>query len=227
MKNVSSKLLFFCLLIFNFVAIAQHKSSTDVYVNGYTRSNGTYVKPHYRTAPNSTYTDNFSEYGNVNPYTGRAGTKHSTQYHNYSDSYNASSPNSSITNGNYSNSIPKTSSNSSNNKAKELFDTELESANRELNDFIERFSKTQSCRDAYNFNKKHSYKTIYSIKFLLYKLGYDEAGNENGEIDGIMDAKTILLIMTFQSDYFLVPNGKLTGETLKMISKIATNKLLK
>ena len=42
-----------------------------------------------------------------------------------------------------------------------------------------------------------------------------------------MDAKTILLIMTFQSDYFLVPNGKLTGETIKMISKIATNKLAK
>ncbi len=43
-----------------------------VHVNGYYR-NGTYVAPHYRTAPNSTNRDNFSTKPNYNPYTGKAG----------------------------------------------------------------------------------------------------------------------------------------------------------
>lgn len=47
----------------------------SVSTRGYTRSNGTYVQPHYRTAPNSTRSDNWSTRGNVNPYTGKAGTR--------------------------------------------------------------------------------------------------------------------------------------------------------
>ena len=43
-------------------------------VSGHFRSNGAYVQPHYRTSPNSTLIDNYSTQGNVNPYTGRAGT---------------------------------------------------------------------------------------------------------------------------------------------------------
>ena len=48
----------------------------DVYVHGYFRGNGTYVQPHYRSAPDSTPYNNWSAYGNTNPYTGKAGTKH-------------------------------------------------------------------------------------------------------------------------------------------------------
>jgi hypothetical protein len=47
----------------------------QTYVKGYTRSNGTYVAPHYRSSPNSTTVDNYSTKGNVNPYTGSQGTK--------------------------------------------------------------------------------------------------------------------------------------------------------
>lgn len=47
----------------------------QVHVNGYTRSNGTYVAPHERSAPNSTTYDNYSTKGNTNPYTGQPGTK--------------------------------------------------------------------------------------------------------------------------------------------------------
>jgi hypothetical protein len=46
----------------------------DTYVRGYTKQNGTYVEPHYRSSPNGTTLDNFSTKGNVNPYTGQAGT---------------------------------------------------------------------------------------------------------------------------------------------------------
>jgi len=47
----------------------------SVWVNGYYRSDGTYVEGYYRTAPNNTVLDNYSHYGNVNPYTGAIGTK--------------------------------------------------------------------------------------------------------------------------------------------------------
>jgi len=47
----------------------------QVRVRGYTRSNGTYVAPHYRSSPNSTRLDNYSTRGNVNPYTGQVGTR--------------------------------------------------------------------------------------------------------------------------------------------------------
>ena len=43
-------------------------------VRGYTRSNGTYVAPHYQTNPNHTKLDNWSTKGNYNPFTGKAGT---------------------------------------------------------------------------------------------------------------------------------------------------------
>lgn len=44
------------------------------YVQGYTRSNGTYVAPHYQTNPDASRANNWSAQGNVNPYTGQAGT---------------------------------------------------------------------------------------------------------------------------------------------------------
>ena len=46
-----------------------------VNVKAYTKKNGTVVAAHQRTAPNSTKKDNWSTKGNVNPNTGKAGTK--------------------------------------------------------------------------------------------------------------------------------------------------------
>jgi len=42
-------------------------------VRGYTKSNGTYVQPYYRSSPNSSKYDNYSSSGNYNPYSGRRG----------------------------------------------------------------------------------------------------------------------------------------------------------
>lgn len=50
-------------------------SSPTTHVRGYLKSNGTYVMPYQRTSPNSSRLDNWSTKGNVNPYTGKAGTK--------------------------------------------------------------------------------------------------------------------------------------------------------
>jgi len=47
----------------------------DVHVNGYYRSDGTYVKPHYRSDPDGNFNNNWSTKGNINPYTGEEGTK--------------------------------------------------------------------------------------------------------------------------------------------------------
>lgn len=58
-------------------------ASAQVYVHGYTTKKGTYVAPHYRSSPDSSPYNNWSTRGNVNPYTGKAGTKNpypSTSY---------------------------------------------------------------------------------------------------------------------------------------------------
>ena len=56
-------------LVFSTYAVAK-----DVWVNGYTRSDGTQVRGHYRSAPNNTVRDNYSYRGNRNPYTGNTGS---------------------------------------------------------------------------------------------------------------------------------------------------------
>lgn len=44
-------------------------------VRGHVNKDGTYVAPHHATNPNETKRDNYSSKGNVNPYTGKEGTK--------------------------------------------------------------------------------------------------------------------------------------------------------
>src|SRR5690606_8696106 len=46
-----------------------------VSVKGYFRKDGTYIAPHYRSAPDSSKWNNWSTKGNINPYTGKVGTK--------------------------------------------------------------------------------------------------------------------------------------------------------
>ena len=46
----------------------------EVFVNGYYRGDGTYVAPHYRSSPDSSYNNNWSVSPNYNPHTGVQGT---------------------------------------------------------------------------------------------------------------------------------------------------------
>lgn len=48
---------------------------SDEYVGGYVRKDGTYVEPYLRSSPNSLKFDNYSSQGNINPYTGSAGSQ--------------------------------------------------------------------------------------------------------------------------------------------------------
>jgi len=86
MKHIKSFFIFFfCFFAFYITSIGQ-TNPNHVRVKGYYKSNGTYVKPYFRTAPNSTNRDNFSTRGNINPYTAKPGwiepdSKYNTLYY--------------------------------------------------------------------------------------------------------------------------------------------------
>lgn len=50
-------------------------TTKPVSVKGYYNKNGKWVEPYKRTAPNKTIRDNWDTRPNVNPYTGKSGTK--------------------------------------------------------------------------------------------------------------------------------------------------------
>lgn len=58
-----------CLSVSSLSVAADH-------VRGYVTHNGTYVAPHYRSHADGNFYNNWSTYGNVNPYTGSYGTRH-------------------------------------------------------------------------------------------------------------------------------------------------------
>lgn len=53
-------------------------SSSSHSVRGYTTKRGTKVAPHRQTNPDHTQLNNYSTKGNVNPSTGKTGTKYAT-----------------------------------------------------------------------------------------------------------------------------------------------------
>jgi hypothetical protein len=52
-----------------------HSYTGDHYTRGYVRRDGSYVGGYHATNPNGTRNDNYSTRGNINPYTGKWGTK--------------------------------------------------------------------------------------------------------------------------------------------------------
>jgi len=65
------------------LAFARSKSGRPTYVKGHYTKKGTWVKPHYRSAPDGDFSNNWSTRGNRNPYTGKIGTKTSPGYSSY------------------------------------------------------------------------------------------------------------------------------------------------
>lgn len=47
------------IAVFAVAMLTAGSAAAQVYVQGYTRSNGTYVAPHYRSSPNGTTADNY------------------------------------------------------------------------------------------------------------------------------------------------------------------------
>lgn len=68
------KKLFLLLFLISIYAFTRAQTNNQhIWVNGYTRSDGTYVRGHWKTSSNETVNDNFSTIGNRNPYTGKPG----------------------------------------------------------------------------------------------------------------------------------------------------------
>lgn len=80
-------------LIFTLVCmLVSLSAAADNYTRGYMRKDGTYVQPHYQTAPDRNPYNNYSTQGNTNPYTGQAGTRDPYQVQQqYSNQYNSGS----------------------------------------------------------------------------------------------------------------------------------------
>ena len=69
------KKLFLFLTVLSVLLLTVSPSYAVKHVKGYTKKNGTHVAPYHRTDKNHTKRDNWSTKGNVNPYTGKKGTK--------------------------------------------------------------------------------------------------------------------------------------------------------
>lgn len=63
------------LLAVSLASIAFAAQAKDTYVSPHITRDGRLVEGHFKSAPNDTKLDNYSTRGNVNPYTGQAGTK--------------------------------------------------------------------------------------------------------------------------------------------------------
>ncbi len=72
-KEKGMKKILIGILLASFAGLV----GADTWVNGYTRSDGTYVQGHNRSPPNSYQFDNYSSQGNYNPYTGEKGSQRS------------------------------------------------------------------------------------------------------------------------------------------------------
>jgi hypothetical protein len=73
MRKVKSLVVLLMVIIGLFVSV--NPVVAAVKVRGYYRKNGTYVQPYRRSNSNWTRYDNYSTKGNINPYTGKKGTK--------------------------------------------------------------------------------------------------------------------------------------------------------
>lgn len=80
MKKFLSVLLVMAILIgtIGFATVSNVDAAQRV--RGYYRKNGTYVQPYFRSDRNSSKWDNYSTKGNINPFTGKRGTKNIYKY---------------------------------------------------------------------------------------------------------------------------------------------------
>jgi hypothetical protein len=63
----------FVTLLLTIVAASVPALAGDVFVHGYTQRDGTYVPPHWRSAPDSGDNDDWTKALSANPYTGQQG----------------------------------------------------------------------------------------------------------------------------------------------------------
>lgn len=74
---MTMKIVLLCLLVGGISShvFAKKANGSSHGVKGHVTKNGTYVAPHQKTNPNNTQRDNWTSKPNINPTTGKAGTK--------------------------------------------------------------------------------------------------------------------------------------------------------
>ena len=75
MKKISIISIFLGVFVFSILAFSVNQVDAATRVRGYSKKNGTYVMPYYKSSGNSYKFDNYSSKGNYNPYTGKKGYK--------------------------------------------------------------------------------------------------------------------------------------------------------
>lgn len=85
------KITFLLVILISLFLLFTTVFAGDVWVNPCYRSDGTYIRGHYRSAPDNNPWNNYSTRGNINPYTGKPG--YVDPYRSYSpDPYKYNSP---------------------------------------------------------------------------------------------------------------------------------------
>ena len=78
------------VILFCALCVCASMVFADEYVSGHYRSDGTYIQGYYRSDRNNTNADNYSTYGNTNPYTGSSGSTavdYSSEARNYGEGH--------------------------------------------------------------------------------------------------------------------------------------------
>ena len=75
MKTLTRTLALLTLVTLCIPAFARGHKFGSVAVRGHITKRGTFVMPSHRSHPDKSFTNNWSTKGNINPYTGKAGTR--------------------------------------------------------------------------------------------------------------------------------------------------------
>ena len=157
---------------------------SQVYVKGYTKKNGTYVEPHYRSSPDKNPYNNYSFPGNTNPYTGKTSTGNPDTYLDNYYNKNKSSV------GSYSTSIPQStySSNYEDNSSRLYQQTYNGSSFIISNNYLEKRFPTQISIDRIMYQVLNmDNEEFYLTNMNSIPLGYLKI--RNGSIIKVYDLK--------------------------------------
>jgi len=188
-----------------------------VYVRGYFRKDGTYVRPHYRTAPDGNPFNNYSFPGNYNPNTGEITPgdplKYLERYYNRKRfpsltrtfSFNLS----------FDEGLRKAMNSKDEHKLlgerkwkSGSYLSKPEIAEMTLPAFI-REQQIQLHSFMFNYILNTQSDCILAIQKALRELGY-----QVGPLDGVIGPQTRRAIVNFQKDFKLTPNGVIGPETI-------------
>jgi len=239
-------ILFFILLSCSELIMGQ------VSVRGYTRKDGTNVRPHVRSNPDGDPLNNWSYPGNTNPYTGKTATGNPDTYlRNYYNSPNSTTKFSKSNNNSdvnweevsrksdkfWKDEYPKIKA-----EQDKFWKDEYPKIKAEQDRFIkDQLPKIKKESDALftsssnNYLSKNTFNSSvdgsinYHFKYTIedrknIELALQKLGYYIGVADGTFDEETIRGVKNFQEDSGEVPDGKIGPRALsKIISRLKFN----